>query len=68
MLTHYNLCGKVETEILRNYVNRRYFWNYSQPNLPAKYSVQVSQNNMIIKELDTTEHFCFMVGFPRDFE
>ena len=30
--------------------------------LPAKYSVQVSQNNMVIKEYETTEQFCFMVS------
>ena len=32
--------------------------------LPAKYSVQVSQNNMVIKEYETTEQFCFMVSIP----
>lgn len=30
--------------------------------LPAKYSVQVSQNNMVLKEYETTEQFCFMVS------
>lgn len=52
-ITHYIQCGKVETEILRHY-----------PMLPAKYSVQVSQNNMVIKEYETTEQFCFMVSIP----
>ena len=60
----YVVCGKVESALIRNMVGLGEACK-AKPTLPSKYTVEVRQGAERVKEYQTPEQFCVMVGAAR---
>ena len=60
----YVVCSKVESALIRNMVGLGEV-HEAKPTLPSKYTVEVRQGAERVKEYETPEQFCVMVGAAR---